>query len=76
MNKNTHNEELAQLKKERDRLKWFLVLAVTTWPFGLLYKGWLCLFITASWLSFWAVGKYQSYFHIRECLRKMEDAQK
>lgn len=66
--------EQKQLENEGKRLKWFLVLAITTWPLGLLWKSWLAVSIFLAWMCFYLVGNYISFFHRRECARRLDEA--
>lgn len=64
-----------QALKERRRLKWFLVLAATTWPVGLLAGPWYAAWIFVTWLLFWAVGRYSNYFHVKQARTSLKDAE-
>lgn len=66
---------LEQSLKERGRLKWFLVLAATTWPVGLLAGPWYAAWIVATWLIFWAVGRYSNYFHVKQAVTNLKNAE-
>lgn len=66
---------LEQLLKEKRRLKWFLVLAATTWPLGLLAGPWYAAWIFVTWLLFWGVGRYSNYFHAKQAVTSLKDAE-
>lgn len=66
--------EQLELEAERGRLKWFLLLALTTWPIGLLWRPWIAAVIFLTWVCFYLAGVYFSFFHRRECARRLEDA--
>jgi hypothetical protein len=84
------SEELAKLERrvdkrdarvkqaliEKGRLKWFLVLAVTTWPIGLIWNGWIAAWIFTGWLTFWGVGYYTNFFHLRRAREALAEAEK
>lgn len=81
MNENLHHlarlqAEQLELEHERQRLKWFLLLALTTWPIGLIWKAWVAVVICLTWTCFYLAGVYFSFFHRRECARRLEDALK
>ena len=61
---------------ERKRLKWFLLLAVTTWPIGLFWNIWIVLWIFSGWLIFWCVGAYTNFFHHRRAKEALADAER
>lgn len=67
-------QEQKELESERKRLKWFLVLAVTLWPLGLFWQTWVAALIFISFICFYLSGCYFSFFHRRECTRKLEEA--
>lgn len=66
---------LEQSLKEKGRLKWFVVLAFTTWPLGLLAGPWYAAWIFAGWLCFWAVGAYSNYFHRKQAETNLKNAE-
>lgn len=68
-------DRLAQTLKEKRRLKWFVVLAVTTWPLGLLGGPWYAAWIFAGWLVFWGVGAYSNYFHVKQAATNLKNAE-
>lgn len=71
----TRRGRLEQSLKERGRLKWFLILAATTWPIGLLAGPWYAAWICATWLIFWAVGRYSNYFHVKQATTNLQNAE-
>jgi hypothetical protein len=60
---------------ERGRLKWFVLLAVVTWPLGLIWNGWIAAWIFFGWLTFWAVGAYTNFFHLRRAREALAEAE-
>ena len=66
-------EYVTQTEVERNRLKIFPVLAVTTWPIGLFWHWLWCIAIVLSWLTFFAVGSYLSFFHRRNARGRVDD---
>ncbi|MFZ9886474.1 MAG: hypothetical protein ACO3JL_03135 [Myxococcota bacterium] len=68
-------QRLAQALHEKGRLKWFLVLSVTTWPLGLFAGPWYAAWIGCGWLVFWAVGSYSNYFHIKQAKTNLQNAE-
>lgn len=69
-------QKLAQMEKERRRLKWFVVLAFVTGPIGFVWAWWAAAWIFFGWLTFFAVGAYLNYFHVREAKRQLDDAER
>lgn len=71
----TRRSRLEQSLKERGRLKWFLILAVTTWPLGLFAGPWYAAWIFVTWLIFYAVGRYSNFFHVRQATTNLHNAE-
>lgn len=67
---------VAQTEVERARLKVFLILAAVTWPLGLFWHWLWCVAIVLSWLTFFAVGSYLSFFHRRNARSRVEDLER
>lgn len=67
--------KVEQTLVEKRRLKWFLLLAVTTWPLGLIWNVWIALWIAAGWLTFWGVGYYTNFFHLRRAREALKEAE-
>lgn len=67
---------VVQTEVERGRLKVFLILAATTWPIGLVWHWLWCVAIALSWLTFFAVGSYLSFFHRRNARSRVEDLER
>ncbi len=67
---------VVQTEVERNRLKTFLVLAGTTWPIGLVWHWLWSIAIVLSWLTFFAVGSYLSFFHRRNARSRVEDLER
>lgn len=68
-------ERLEQSLKEKRRLKWFIVLAFSTWPLGLLGGPWYAAWVFVGWLIFWGVGSYSNYFHVKQALTNLKNAE-
>ena len=68
--------DVDRTETERGRLKWFLLLAVTTWPLGFIWNGWIAIYIATSWLTFWAVGAYLNYWHRSSAKSKLDIARR
>jgi nitrate reductase NapE component len=66
---------VGQAETERRRLKWFFVLAATTWPLGLVGGPWYAAWIFAGWLVFWGVGAYSNYFHKKQAAINLKNAE-
>jgi len=65
-----------QAHLEKGRLKYFIWLAFLTWPIGLVWSFWIALYIFFGWLTFWGVGYYLNYFHIRDANAQQRDAER
>lgn len=68
-------DEAVQVIVERDRLKYFLILMVTTWPIGLFWGWSWALYIAVGWACFWVVGRYLNFFHRRNANIRLAIAQ-
>ncbi len=66
---------LEQILKEKRRLKWFVALALTTWPIGFIGGPWYAAWIFVGWLIFWGVGTYSSYFHLKQAKTNLKNAE-
>ena len=59
-----YEDEAERLLTEKHRLRWLWILALTTWPIGLIWMSWkICLTLFSGWLTFWFTGLYLNWVH-------------
>lgn len=67
--------KVEQTLLEKGRLKWLhLILALS--PLGLLWAWWVAAWIAFAWITFWGVGAYMNYFHLREAENRLAEAER
>lgn len=66
--------DLARSLREGQRLRWFVILMVTTWPVGLIWGPWWAAYIATGWFCFWGVGHYLNFFHRRNSRIRLAEA--
>ncbi len=66
--------DVVRTARERGRLKWIFIPALTTWPLGLIWHGWIALYIFLAWISVWGVGRYLSWGHHRNAVERLAES--
>jgi hypothetical protein len=67
--------KVEQIEKEKGRLKWFLLLAVVSWPAGLPWGWWAAAWIFFGWMTFYFVGLYSNFFHLKNARTQLQLAE-
>lgn len=68
-------QRLERTLREKRRLKWLhLLLALA--PLGLVWAWWVAAWVAFAWLTFWGVGAYMNYFHVRDAAARLEEAER
>lgn len=65
---------LIRTMEEKKRLKWFHLILLAS-PLGLFWAWWMMAWIVFAWVTFWGVGRYMNYFHVREAEARLAKAE-
>ena len=60
--------------EEKKRLKWLHLILLAS-PLGLFWAWWMVAWIVFAWITFWGVGRYMNYFHLREAEARLAKAE-
>lgn len=59
---------------EKGRLKWLHLILVGV-PVGAFWAWWIAAWVAFAWITFWGVGAYMNYFHLREARTRLSQAE-
>ena len=65
---------LLRTLEEKKRLKWLHLILLAS-PLGLFWAWWMMAWIVFAWITFWGVGRYMNYFHLREAEARLAKAE-